>query len=656
MKRRRPQKREPGTGARPPAPRTRDFGSLARAFVIALAVAAVYANSPSAPFIFDDEAAIVSNPAIRTLGGAWSQPRDTPLAGRPVAGLSFALNFAASDLDPAAYRATNITIHIACALVLFGLLRRTLTLPQLQSLAGGTAPDLAFAAALMWAVHPLTTDAVTYVTQRTESLMALCYVLTLYASMRANVRSTGWWPAAAIAACSLGMGVKESMVTAPVVVILFDRVFMFDSVRAAFAARGRLYAGLALTWVVLALQLSTAPRSGSAGFGTGVSMWTYLLNQCVMIVRYLRLALWPGDFAITYGAPVSYGLNDVLPQAAAVAALLLLTLAAFRWNRPVAFLGSWFFITLAPSSSFVPIATEVGAERRMYLPLMALTTIIVATFGAHLRRPVSRRLAIAMGVIISIALGAATVARNAEHQSWLTLAQTTLDRWPTDAAHAAVGAELSRLQRDEEALAPLRIGARSDARGRYNLGVTLFNLQQYDEAIRELEVLVRTHPMREEVPWARRVMGQSYMRFSKWPDAIAQLQSTLAMTPGDAGARELLVDAHNRFGVDLARKQRFGDAIDQFRHAVDHDDRNVSARLNLATALFDAGRMDESALEAERVIALNPTGADGYHLKGKLLALQGRRDDALALLQTAVDLRPDDSAIRDDLARVRRLR
>ncbi len=282
-----------------------------------------YFNSLSAPFIFDDEVAVVANPAIRSISGAWSQPRDTPLAGRPVAALTFAINFAASDVDPAAYRATNIAIHIACALVFFGLLRRTLLLPRLKSRFGGAATDLAFGAALLWAVHPLTTDAVTYITQRTESLMALCYLSTLYASLRSAERRSPLWAVAAVAACAIGMGAKESMATAPLMVILYDRIFLFDSFRAAAALRWRLYLGLMLTWLFLAFQLAAGPRAGSAGFSTAVSVWTYLLNQSVMICRYLRLAAWPTDLAITYGAPVPYALSDVLLESAVVVALVV---------------------------------------------------------------------------------------------------------------------------------------------------------------------------------------------------------------------------------------------------------------------------------------------------------------------------------------------
>jgi Tfp pilus assembly protein PilF len=639
---------------------------LLRGVVIAVAAAIVYANSLSAPFIFDDEVAIFNNPTIRSVSTVWSQPRNTPLAGRPVAALTFALNFAVNEIDPAPYRATNVAIHIACALLLFALIRRTLSTPSLRPRFGAAGPDLAFASTLLWVVHPLTTDAVTYITQRTESLMALCFLLTLYASLRAARRSTiddrrstiddRRWTIVSVAACALGMAVKESMVTAPLVVVLFDRIFLFDSFRAAVAARWRLYAAFASTWIVLISQLAATPRQGSAGFAAGVSVWTYLLNQCVMIARYLRLAVWPSDLVINYGPPVSYALGDVVPHALLVIALLLVTLAAFRWNAAAAFLGAWFFITLAPSSSVVPIATEVGAERRMYLPLMAMTVaMVVGVFSVRgVRQRVSRGVGAVLLTIAAVALGTATIMRNAEHHSWMTLAQTTLVRWPTDVAHAAVGSELARLRRDEEALPLLRIGARSDVRARYNLGIALFNLKRYDEAIDALDVLVTEHPMREEVPWARRVMGHAYIRLGKWPDAIAQLRMTLAMTPADTEARRLLVDAHNSYGVDLAQAQTFVDAIAQFRAALGYDDRNASARYNLATALFDVGQTNDAFTEVERAIAVDPANADAHHLKAKLLALQGRRTESLATFETAIKLRPDDPVILEDRARVQR--
>src|SRR6185295_20255506 len=137
--------------------------------------------------------------------------------------------------------------------------------------------------------------------------------------------------------------------------------------------------------------------------------------------------------------------------------------------------GAWVFLTLAPTSSIIPIATEVGAERRMYLALMALVAFaVLAAYrlvtGRRLAPPALAGAALA---VASVALALLTLARNREYSSALTLARTTLARWPTDVAHGMVGAELAALGRDDEALPELRIAAAADPRARYNLGITL---------------------------------------------------------------------------------------------------------------------------------------------------------------------------------------
>ena len=130
------------------------------------------------------------------------------------------------------------------------------------------------------------------------------------------------------------------------------------------------------TWLVLAGLISSDPRGQSAGFSNDVSPWTYLLNQTIMITRYLYLTIWPRPLVAWYGWALPLTIADVIPYALFVMFLLMLTAAALLRQPRVGFLGAWFFITLAPTSTIVPIATEMGAERRMYLPLIAqgLTT------------------------------------------------------------------------------------------------------------------------------------------------------------------------------------------------------------------------------------------------------------------------------------------
>src|SRR5204863_3247013 len=194
----------------------------------------------------------------------------------------------------------NVSLHILSALVLFGIIRLTLATSKLRRRFATTGDAVALASALIWMVHPLHTESIDYVTQRTELMMGLFYLLTLYCAIRA-AGSTGRdrWYGAAIVSCLLGMGCKESMVTAPVVVVLYDRIFLFDSMREAWRSRKGLYAGLALGWLEFAALVP--PRAQTVGFGSRVSVWAYLLNQAQMITQYLKLTLWPRALVLDYG-------------------------------------------------------------------------------------------------------------------------------------------------------------------------------------------------------------------------------------------------------------------------------------------------------------------------------------------------------------------
>src|SRR5437667_9849284 len=182
--------------------------------LILAATALAYSNSFSGPFIFDDLTwipEIPENPHIRHPG-----------TGRPLVCLTLALNYALSGLEPWSYHAVNLAIHASAALVLFAIVRRTLQGPRLRNRLGAHANGLAGAVAVLWAVHPLQTESVTYIIQRAESLMGLFLLLTLYCVIRGyhSPRRSGWYSTAVIC-CALGMGSKEGVVFAPVIVLLY---------------------------------------------------------------------------------------------------------------------------------------------------------------------------------------------------------------------------------------------------------------------------------------------------------------------------------------------------------------------------------------------------------------------------------------------------
>ncbi|MCE0497832.1 MAG: hypothetical protein LV481_07805, partial [Methylacidiphilales bacterium] len=174
--------------------------------ILVLAALGAYANSFSGPFLFDDLSAIRGNPGIRHLWPPWAPllpPGELTVGGRPILNLSFALNYAVSGFNVWSYHALNLLIHILAGLILLGVVRRTLLQPVLREKFGADAWPLALAVALLWTLHPLQTEAVTYLSQRAESLMGLFYLLTLYAFIRTIGPSSdrGDWPVICVGAC-----------------------------------------------------------------------------------------------------------------------------------------------------------------------------------------------------------------------------------------------------------------------------------------------------------------------------------------------------------------------------------------------------------------------------------------------------------------------
>jgi protein O-mannosyl-transferase len=659
----------------------------------------VYANSLLGPFIFDDHIAIVENDSIRAwwqIGRVFAPERELPTAGRPLVNLSFAVNYALGGLHVVGYHVVNVALHVLCGLLLFGLIRRTLELPTMRSRWGQYATRVALFAALLWTVHPLNTEAVNYVTQRTEVMMALFYLLTLYAVCRASPARGGWrWSAIAVVSCAAGMACKETMVTAPIVIVLYDRVFSFRSLRDAWHARWRMYAALASTWVLLGVLVWSGPRIHSAGFATSISPWTYALNQTAMVTRYLWLAVWPAALVSNYGTPAQLTFVDVLPYAMLIAALLGLTVIALRKAPGAGFLAAFAFITLAPTSSLIPIATEAGAERRMYLPLAALVTLIVCAavrmtdrlaesqFIDH-RRTIDRntmaRIGAALCAVAAVGLAARTVMRNREYGSALTLARTTLARYPTSTAHFMVGSELSIGGQHREAEQELRAAIPGPARVGYVLGLDLFEQGRVDEAIDQLSTFVREQPSLLEAVSARQTIGRALVKRQRWAEAAAQFRLVLQMHPSaeqridTAGSladalfrqrafadavpwfREYLeaqrdVGALTNLAISLGATDRLAEGLPLFRQAAELDPANVAFTLNLANALADSGHNQEAIAAADRALALQPATAAAYDVMGRALAAEGRLTDAANAFARALQIAPGDADAREGLSR-----
>jgi TolA-binding protein len=366
----------------------------------------------------------------------------------------------------------------------------------------------------------------------------------------------------AVAACALGMACKESMVTAPVAVVLYDRVFRFDSLGAAFRARRGFYAGLAATWLVLGALMAAGTRT-SIGFDAGVSPWVYFLNQAEIVARYLWLTVWPRALVLDYGLPRTVTLADVWLPGLLVLLLVAATLVLLRIRPMLGVLGAWVFLTLAPTSTIVPIATEVGAERRMYLPLAGLA--VLAAVG--LFRVTRGRAFLPVTAVLCLLLAAGTVARNREYASRLTMAQTVVDRRPHGRGLFLLGTELLAAGQQDAGLASLRRSAAEyDYPGaRFALGTELLASQRFEEAAVELRAFIEALPEHPSAAPARDMLGRALLaqeQFGPAADIYASLRET---APNYRGPNN---DVLFNYGYALAASGRLREAMPVLEQAV----------------------------------------------------------------------------------------
>ncbi len=593
---------------------------------LVLAVAGAYANSLAAPFVFDDGFGIVRNPTIRQLwriGDVLSPPSGFAVCARPLVNLSLAVNYAISGLNPWSYHALNVVFHALAALALFGILRRTL--------AGPRAALAAWTAALLWALHPLLTESVTFVIQRTESLMGLCYLTTLYCFIRGTQGSGRPWFGLCFLSCLAGMASKEVMVSAPLLVLLYDRTFVAGTFAAAWSRRRALYLALASTWILLAyLVLSSgANRAGAAGFGTGIAWWVYGLTQGQAIVHYLRLAAWPAGLTVDYGERLAGGFREAALPVVAILALLGATLVALRRRPALGFLGAWFFAILAPSSSILPLATQTMAEHRMYLPLASLAGLF--TLGL---RAVAGWRGLAASAILAAGLGGLTARRNHDYRSEVALWTDTVGKQPDNPrAHYNLGVALDQARAVPDALLHYREAIRLKpgyVEAHNNLANDLQLSGRLAEALAEIQEAVRLKPDDAE---ARYNLGNALFASGRPAAAAASYGAALGLRPDYA-------EAQTNLGVALFALGQTADAIASYRTAVRLDPHYAVAQYDWGNALAETGRAAEAIAHYEAALQLDPRHAGAQANLGNALLALGRLTDALAHYRASLALNP----------------
>ena len=372
------------------------------AFVaIAVMVLIAYSNTFTASFHFDDNPAIIENPNIRHV--TWQNIVNLLSTQRPMVDLSIMLNYQLSGLNVIGWHAFNISNHIVNSYLVYLLAFWTLTLPLLARQYGEKARRMAFFCALLFAVHPIQTESVTYIISRSETVTTFFYLATILLFVQSVRTGRFLYSIAALISSLCAMQSKEWAVTLPAIVLLYDYVFLSEGKIRPVLSRWFSYALIALPWVLVLYKLRGALFGGGAGqsygFGvttaTGITPVTYLMTSLNVLWTYVRLLILPINQNLDYDYRIAKTIFEfptflsLLGHVAVVVTAVWLYIK--KGVRIFAFGAAWFYITLSPVQSFVPIV-DVIFEHRMYLPSIGLFLAFVAGYEGVFDWVAKRRL------------------------------------------------------------------------------------------------------------------------------------------------------------------------------------------------------------------------------------------------------------------------
>jgi Flp pilus assembly protein TadD len=586
------------------------------AFCVALlGIALLYGRSLPAPFVFDDKPNIVHNPALRD----WPPARDlrfsghpSGVAGRPTFGASLCLNFRVAGEAPLGFRAVNLFAHLLAVALLFGLLRRTLQATQALATASATPFSMALVVASLWGVHPLLSESVVYIHQRTGLFAGLFLLATLYAALRSwQSPSAKRWQLVAVLCCAAGMGSKEVMVVAPFLVLLFQRAYFAPSFAAALRSSALLYLGLLGCWGYLAYLMMGLTDRHLIGLDLDVTPLDYLRTQAGVLLFYLRLSFVPTPLAIVHKWPAVESWGAAIPAGGVVVLLVVGCLAGFLRRPAVGFLGLAFFVLLAPESSFVPVAAEFVAERRMYLPL-ALIVLLVALLVVRWIQ--SSTVLVALWLLSLLGLSAGTWQRLGEYETEASIWEAALRDYPDSAVvHNGLGTVLAEQGKRRKALESFRKAldlAPGFGQALNNAGSLLYGMGEAGEAVRLLERAVALEPRRA---FFRENLGRALLKVDRPQPAITHLEEALALGQRNSRTYHLL-------GSALLQAADLPGAVQVYRQILSLNPQDSVAHNNLAGALVQLQRYAEAIPHYEQALRLQP--GDGLVEKNLAAARQ----------------------------------
>jgi len=355
--------------------------------IIAVIVLIAYSNTFTASFHFDDTNSIEENALIKRV------TTDNIIAilrgVRPVVYLSLMLNYQLSGLHVVGWHIFNIAFHIANSFFVYLLISWTLGLKQFEKKHADKAKRMALFAALLFAVHPIQTEAVTYIISRTELLATFFYLAAFLLFIRGTQERKPLYYLGVLFSALLSMGSKEWAVTLPAMLMLYDYMFLSERNVKNVLSHWKAYVLSALPWVIIAhsLNLTSSGSNASLGFNlvttSGITPVTYLLTSFNVLWTYVRLLILPINQNLDYDYPIAKTLFEFPTFLSLLGHFVVVGVSFWLYKKRgwllIPFGVAWFYIALSPVQSFVPII-DVIFEHRLYMPSIGFFLVFVVAY------------------------------------------------------------------------------------------------------------------------------------------------------------------------------------------------------------------------------------------------------------------------------------
>lgn len=543
----------------------------------------VYSNTFFCPFQFDDFSLIVDNSSIRDLHSLFNIWAVYPC--RFITFLSIAINYHFHQLDVLGYHIVNLGVHVASAMMVWWLVLLTLSTPAMKENKIAKDADLiALCAGLIFVAHPVQTEAVTYIWQRTASMTALFYLASLNLYIRSRLLqdkgagySTGkFYYIGSLLTAVVAMFTKENAITLPVMIVLYEFSFLKGKKRIDWKA----LLPFLLTFLIIPVTIMLLPHSlkvreaGDVINAADVSTCTkYLLTQFRVMVTYIRLVFLPLGQDLDYDYPAARSLFElpVFLSFLFLAGILFAAKRLFPKYRLLSFSICWFFVTMLLESSVVPLPDFIF-EHRLYLPIVGFSMFLVSSVYYVLEK-LPRRTTGAVLTVIIICYAQLTYERNKIWTDPVVLWKDTVKKSP------------------------------HKARPYYNLGVAYYQHGDFDQAIVDYDRAIAIKPDYTE---AYNNRGLLYYYEGNYVQAIANFNKAVEFSAGST-------KAYYNLGLCYAHQGRFAMAVADYNKAVEIGPPDADVYISRSIIYGIRGDFAQALSDCNKAIETGNNNGEAYY-------------------------------------------